>query len=124
MPVLASLRSSLTTGDCAGSFARFARSWWFLSLRIECVIAMTREGRPIRQRCEAFPMVVDLLLATCRAWPDGEPAHGHLDTALDEAGVTARWAPWDDPDVDWTAALVAVRSTWDYDGRREEFLQW
>src|SRR4051794_20611015 len=121
MPVLASLRSSMTTGDCAGSFAR---SWWFLSLSIECVIAMTGEGQRIRQRCEALPMVVDLLLATCSAWPDGEPAHEHLDVALGEAGITARWVGWDNPDVDWRAALVAVRSTWDYDGRREEFLQW
>ena len=32
---------------------------------------------------------------------------------------------WDDPDVDWSAAdLVAVRSTWDYDGRLPEFLAW
>ena len=31
----------------------------------------------------------------------------------------------DDPDVDWSAAdLVAVRSTWDYDGRLPEFLAW
>ena len=32
---------------------------------------------------------------------------------------------WDDPAVDWSAAdLVAVRSTWDYDGRLPEFLAW
>ena len=31
---------------------------------------------------------------------------------------------WDDPDVDWSTGLVAVRSTWDYETRREEFLAW
>ena len=69
-------------------------------------------------------MAVDLLLATCAAWLDGEPAHELLDAALVEAGVTARWVSWDAPDVDWAGSLVAVRSTWDYDARREEFLQW
>jgi glutathione synthase/RimK-type ligase-like ATP-grasp enzyme len=39
--------------------------------------------------------------------------------------VTARWAAWDDPAVDWSSArLVMVRSTWDYDGRRDDFLAW
>jgi len=69
-------------------------------------------------------MAVDLLLVTCAAWAEGEPGHEHLDVALAEAGITARWAAWDDPGVDWTESLVAVRSTWDYDGRREGFVQW
>jgi glutathione synthase/RimK-type ligase-like ATP-grasp enzyme len=66
----------------------------------------------------------DLLLVTCAAWPDGEPGHVHLDDALAEAGVDARWVAWDDARVDWSSALVAVRSTWDYDGRLTEFLDW
>jgi glutathione synthase/RimK-type ligase-like ATP-grasp enzyme len=66
----------------------------------------------------------DLLLVTCRSWPDGEPGHQHLDAALVERGVSARWVSWDDPEADWSEALVAVRSTWDYDARREEFLTW
>jgi len=41
-----------------------------------------------------------------------------LPEAFAARGVDARWVCWDDPDVDWAAAdLVAVRSTWDYDGR-------
>ncbi|MFL6024055.1 MAG: RimK family alpha-L-glutamate ligase, partial [Marmoricola sp.] len=68
--------------------------------------------------------MTDLLLATCAAWPDGEPGAPVLDAALAERGVTARWVPWDDPDVDWGSALVAVRSAWDYDARREEFMAW
>ena len=66
----------------------------------------------------------NLLLATSDGFPDGEPGHQLLDRALDAAGISARWALWDDAHVDWGSALVAVRSTWDYDGRREEFLAW
>ena len=69
-------------------------------------------------------MAADLLLATSAAWLEGEPAHQVLDAALVEAGVSARWVAWDAPDVDWGGSLVAVRSTWDYDARREEFLRW
>lgn len=68
--------------------------------------------------------MTDLLLATDSSWPDGEPGHAALDTALRERGIRFRWARWDDADVDWSAALVAVRSTWDYESRREEFLSW
>lgn len=69
-------------------------------------------------------MSPDLLLVTCADWRDGEPGHAHLDEALADLGITARWVCWDDPSVDWSDALVAVRATWDYDARREEFLSW
>ena len=66
-----------------------------------------------------------LLLATCARLPRGEPAAEHLDDALARRGIDATWAVWDDPSVDWTTAdLVAVRSTWDYEERVEEFLSW
>jgi len=40
-------------------------------------------------------------------------------------GVDAQPAVWDDPAVDWDSfALSVVRSTWDYPGRRSEFLDW
>jgi glutathione synthase/RimK-type ligase-like ATP-grasp enzyme len=69
--------------------------------------------------------MTDVLLATCAALPDGEPDGHLLVEDLAARGIDARWARWDDPDVDWSAArLVAVRSTWDYEGRREEFLAW
>ncbi|MGN6132265.1 MAG: ATP-grasp domain-containing protein [Nocardioidaceae bacterium] len=67
----------------------------------------------------------DVLLVTCAALPDGEPG-GHL-LAEDLAcrGIAARWARWDDPDVAWDrTGLVAVRSAWDYESRRAEFLAW
>jgi glutathione synthase/RimK-type ligase-like ATP-grasp enzyme len=66
----------------------------------------------------------ELLLVTCRAFPAGEPGAEHLDRALGERGIAARWVCWDDPAVDWSGSLVAVRSVWDYEKRREEFLSW
>ena len=65
-----------------------------------------------------------VLLATCASFASGEPAHHHLDDALAERGVPARWVCWDDPAVDWGSGLVAVRATWDYETRREDFLAW
>jgi len=66
-----------------------------------------------------------VLLVTSSDLPDGEPGGHLLPEALAARGVAARWVCWDDPDVDWAAAdLVAVRSTWDYDGRLPEFLAW
>lgn len=69
-------------------------------------------------------MTVDLLLVTCDLWPTGEPGAHVLDAALAERGISARWVSWDDPDIDWSSALVAVRSTWDYHDRLAEFLAW
>lgn len=69
--------------------------------------------------------VDEVLLATCALLPEGE-AGGHLLLrALAEVDVAARWVRWDDPDVEWgQAALVAARSTWDYQRRVPEFLAW
>lgn len=69
--------------------------------------------------------MADVLLATCAELPDGEPGGQLLVKELAERGIGARFAAWDDPDVDWTdARLVMVRSTWDYDTRRDDFLAW
>lgn len=66
-----------------------------------------------------------VLLATCAELSRGEPGHEALDDALARRGIDAAWAAWDDPAVDWEAAdLVAVRSTWDYEGRLDAFLRW
>ncbi len=69
--------------------------------------------------------MTDVLLATCPELPDGEPG-GHLVVEeLASRGLTAAWASWDDLEVDWSSArLVAVRSTWDYEFRRKQFLDW
>lgn len=66
-----------------------------------------------------------VLLATCAELPEGDADERLLPPALADRGVEARFAVWDDPSVDWAAAaLVVVRSTWDYWGRRDEFLGW
>ncbi len=67
-----------------------------------------------------------VLLATWSGMPEGEEWTGtrHLPEAFEQRGIDARWVVWDDADVDWSSGLVAVRSTWDYEWRREEFLTW
>jgi glutathione synthase/RimK-type ligase-like ATP-grasp enzyme len=66
-----------------------------------------------------------ILLATYQLLPDGETGGEALLAALADRGIDARWVRWDDPDVDWAAAdLVAVRSTWDYHRRLDDFVAW
>jgi glutathione synthase/RimK-type ligase-like ATP-grasp enzyme len=61
-------------------------------------------------------------LATCAAFPDGDGDDAGLPEAI---GGDVTFAIWDDPEVDWAAFdLVVVRSTWDYQERREAFLTW
>ena len=67
---------------------------------------------------------VPVLLATCADLPAGDEDAPLLLAALEEAGVAARWAVWDDPEVDWTAGLTVLRSTWDYTHHRSKFLDW
>jgi glutathione synthase/RimK-type ligase-like ATP-grasp enzyme len=62
-----------------------------------------------------------IALATCSAFPSGDADDALLAAALPEAS----WAVWDDPGVAWDAfELVVIRSTWDYQERRDEFLAW
>lgn len=68
---------------------------------------------------------MSVLLVTSADWPTGEPGAPALDAALAARGIESRWVVWDDPLVDWSAAtLVAVRSTWDYIARPDQFLAW
>ena len=83
-----------------------------------------RPGGPAAPGAPSPRRVPTVLLATFSLCPDGEPG-GDLLGPLAARGVDARWACWDDPDVDWAAAdLVAVRSTWDYHRRLPAFLAW
>ncbi|QNN53820.1 ATP-grasp domain-containing protein [Nocardioides mesophilus] len=69
--------------------------------------------------------MTEVLLVTCSALPDGEVGGGLLLEALAARGVSARWTVWDDPAQRWDeAGVVAVRSTWDYEHRHQEFLGW
>lgn len=45
--------------------------------------------------------------------------------ALGRIGIDAVPAVWDDDQVDWSQFdLVVIRTTWDYDERRDEFVDW
>ena len=66
-----------------------------------------------------------IAIATCSLFPDLEDDDRLLLPALAERGIDAQPTLWDEPFTDWGAFdLVLVRSTWDYVGRREEFLTW
>src|SRR4051794_35229548 len=67
---------------------------------------------------------VPVLLATCAGLPAGDEDAAALVAALDDAGVPARGAVWDDPAVDWSAGLTVLRSTWDYTHDQARFLDW
>jgi glutathione synthase/RimK-type ligase-like ATP-grasp enzyme len=61
-------------------------------------------------------------LATCSFFPDGDADDAGLPAAI---GGDVTFAVWDDPAVDWSSFdLVVVRSTWDYQERRDAFLAW
>jgi hypothetical protein len=64
-------------------------------------------------------------LVTCGALPDLDPDDRLLRAALQQRGVRADAAVWDDPATDWTRYdLVVLRSPWDYPARHAEFLDW
>lgn len=66
-----------------------------------------------------------VLLASCAQLPRSGSDEDDLPDVLAEIGVTATWAPWDDPAAPFGEAdLVVLRSTWDYPLRRAEFLGW
>ncbi|WP_445147725.1 ATP-grasp domain-containing protein [Baekduia sp. Peel2402] len=61
-------------------------------------------------------------LATCSYFPDGDEDDVGIPAAI---GGDVAFAIWDDPAVDWsTYDLVVIRSTWDYQGRRDDYLAW
>lgn len=58
-------------------------------------------------------------IATCSQMP-----HGFQEDDL-AAALESTWVVWDDPDIDWAAYdTVLVRSVWDSDRRRDEFVAW
>ena len=69
--------------------------------------------------------VYDVTIATCDPKPHPDPDEPLLLQAFDEAGLCARVAAWDDPQVDWSASrLTVIRSTWDYYRHPDDFLGW
>jgi glutathione synthase/RimK-type ligase-like ATP-grasp enzyme len=67
---------------------------------------------------------MDVILATCADFPDGDEDAEVLGVALAAQGLAPRWQVWDDPSARWDDALVVVRSTWDYWRDRDAFLSW
>lgn len=68
---------------------------------------------------------MDLTIVTSSPLPEADVDEQPLLDALATAGVEARVAAWDDPQVDWGAApLTVIRSTWDYPKDRDGFLRW
>jgi hypothetical protein len=66
-----------------------------------------------------------IAIATCEELPDLDPDDRLVAPALAALGIASEPVRWDDPGADWDAFdLVAVRNTWDYPARRDEFLAW
>ncbi|MHC4947389.1 MAG: ATP-grasp domain-containing protein [Planctomycetota bacterium] len=66
-----------------------------------------------------------IALATCEHLPDWEVDDRPFHDALARRGVDARLAAWSDASVDWSAFdACLVRTTWDYQERRDEYLAW
>jgi glutathione synthase/RimK-type ligase-like ATP-grasp enzyme len=66
-----------------------------------------------------------IALATCATVPDWEVDDRVFHGALAARGIDARQCVWDDPHVDWTQFdLVLIRTTWDYQEKREAFVSW
>ena len=80
-----------------------------------------RAARPFRGR-GGRPRVA---LATCDALPPWERDDAPLVLELEARGVEVVSPRWDDPDASWALCdLVLPRTTWDYQGRAEEFAAW
>jgi hypothetical protein len=68
---------------------------------------------------------VTVALATSAEFPHLDDDSALALPALAAAGLDARPARWDDPAEDWSAyELVVIRSTWDYTGRRGDYVTW
>jgi glutathione synthase/RimK-type ligase-like ATP-grasp enzyme len=60
-------------------------------------------------------------LATCSHFPAGDPDDAGLLGAIEGS----EFVIWDDASVDWSQYdVVVLRSTWDYQERRDEYLAW
>lgn len=66
-----------------------------------------------------------IALATCSEFPQLDADDQVLVPALAALGIEGIPVVWDEPFADWGAFdLAVVRNTWDYVGRREQFLAW
>jgi len=69
--------------------------------------------------------VKTVALVTYQAHPELSTSDQRLVVPLQECGLQAAAAPWDDPTIDWAVFdAVVLRSCWDYHTRPQEFRQW
>ncbi|WNG54506.1 hypothetical protein F0U59_06675 [Archangium gephyra] len=67
----------------------------------------------------------DVALVTASTFPECLPDEHLLTQALAARGLKAGPVIWDDPAVDWSRfRLALIRTAWDSDARREEFVAW
>ncbi len=68
---------------------------------------------------------IKIALASCQNLPEWEVDDRPLWQALKQLGAQVFTPSWDDPTFDWASCtLVIPRTTWDYQGRWTEFLNW
>ncbi|ATB35704.1 ATP-grasp domain-containing protein [Cystobacter fuscus] len=68
---------------------------------------------------------LDIALVTASTYPDCRPDELLLAEALAVRGLKAGPVIWDDPAVDWSRfRLALIRTAWDSDKRRDEFVAW
>ncbi len=68
---------------------------------------------------------LDIALVTAPTFPDCLPDEQLLAEALAARGVKAGPVIWDDASVDWSHfRLALIRTAWDSDKRRDEFVEW
>jgi hypothetical protein len=66
-----------------------------------------------------------IAIASFSGVPPGFDDDARLSDALRERDAEVEIRSWDDPNADWEAHdLVVIRSTWDYQDRRDEFVAW
>ena len=64
-------------------------------------------------------------LVTSSAYPEGEPGITQLQNVLLDRGIGSSLVVWNDKNVHWHKAdLIVVRSTWDYQDKLDDFLEW
>lgn len=84
-----------------------------------------RSGARAAAPVTAAPVTAQVALVTCAELPDLDPDDRLVLEPLAALGLSVDAAIWDDAGVDWASYdLVVLRSTWDYAGRRDEFVSW
>lgn len=72
-----------------------------------------------------MPNKPHVAIVTCARLPSLAPDEKQLLGALDEYGISATAAVWNDPSVDWDSfSATVLRCCWDYQDHYAEFREW